>query len=37
MISALVTETVMTFMFLIIILGATHSKAPKYLAGIFSK
>ncbi len=34
MMSALVTEIVMTFMFLIIILGATHSKAPKYLAGL---
>jgi len=32
--AALVTEIVMTFMFLIIILGATHSKAPKYLAGL---
>jgi aquaporin Z len=31
--SALITEVVMTFMFLIVILGATHSKAPKYLAG----
>ena len=34
MLSALVTEIVMTFMFLIIILGATHSKAPKGFAGI---
>ncbi len=34
MLSALITEVVMTFMFLIIILGATHSKAPKYLAGL---
>lgn len=34
MLSALVTEIVMTFMFLIIILGATHSKAPKGLAGL---
>ena len=34
MLSALVCETVMTFMFLIVILGATHSKAPKYLAGL---
>lgn len=32
--SALVTEVVMTFMFLVIILGATHSKAPKGFAGI---
>jgi aquaporin Z len=29
-----VTEVVMTFMFLIIILGATHSRAPKGFAGI---
>jgi len=34
MMSALITEVVMTFMFLIIILGATHSKAPKGFAGI---
>ena len=34
MIAALVTEVVMTFMFLIIILGATHSKAPAGLAGL---
>ncbi len=34
MISALVIEIVMTFMFLIIILGATHSKAPKGFAGL---
>jgi len=34
MVSALVIEIVMTFMFLIIILGATHSKAPKGFAGI---
>ena len=34
MLSALVTEIVMTFMFLIVILGATHSKAPKYLGGL---
>jgi len=34
MVSALVTEVVMTFMFLIIILGATHSKAPKGFAGL---
>lgn len=33
-IAALITEVVMTFMFLIVILGATHSKAPKYLAGL---
>lgn len=34
MMSALITEVVMTFMFLIIILGATHSKAPKGFAGL---
>jgi aquaporin Z len=34
MLAALVCEIVMTFMFLIIILGATHSKAPKGFAGI---
>ena len=34
MTAALVTEVVMTFMFLIVILGATHSKAPAGLAGI---
>ncbi len=34
MTAALVTEVVMTFMFLIIILGATHSKAPKGMAGL---
>lgn len=34
MMSALITEIAMTFMFLIIILGATHSKAPKGFAGI---
>ncbi len=34
MLSAFVTEVVMTFMFLIIILGATHSKAPKGLGGL---
>ena len=34
MTAALVTEIVMTFMFLIIILGATHSKAPAGLAGL---
>ncbi len=32
--SALVSEVVMTFMFLIVILGATHSKAPKGFAGL---
>lgn len=34
MMSALVAEIVLTFMFLIVILGATHSKAPKGFAGI---
>ena len=34
MLAALVTETVMTFLFLIIILGATHSKAAKGFAGL---
>jgi len=34
MLSALIAEIVLTFMFLIIILGATHSKAPKGFAGI---
>src|SRR5690606_34983509 len=34
MTAALVTEVVMTFMFLVIILGATHSKAPAGFAGI---
>ncbi|HOY30680.1 MAG TPA: aquaporin Z [Bacteroidales bacterium] len=34
MLSAMITEIVMTFMFLIIILGATHPKAPKGFAGI---
>lgn len=34
MLSALVTEVAMTFMFLIIILGATHPKAPAGLAGL---
>jgi aquaporin Z len=32
--AVLVTEGVMTFMFLIVILGATHSKAPKGFAGL---
>ena len=32
--AALVTETIMTFMFLMIILGATHSKAAKGFAGL---
>ncbi len=34
MISALVTEVVMTFIFLFVILGVTHSKAPKGFAGL---
>jgi aquaporin Z len=34
MLAAIVTEFVMTFMFLIIILGATDDKAPKGFAGI---
>jgi len=34
MLAALTSEIVMTFMFLLIILGATHSKAPKGFAGI---
>lgn len=34
MTSALVIEAVLTFMFLFIILGATHPKAPKGFAGI---
>lgn len=34
LLAALVTEIVMTFMFLIIILGATHSKAAKGFAGL---
>ena len=34
MLSALVTEVVMTFMFLIIILGTTHAKAPAGMAGL---
>ncbi len=32
--AALITEIVMTFMFLIIILGATHPKAPKGFGGL---
>jgi aquaporin Z len=34
MMSGLVTEVVMTFFFLIIILGSTHEKAPKGFAGL---
>lgn len=34
MLAALVCEFVMTFMFLMIILGATHLKASKELAGL---
>lgn len=33
LLAALICEIVMTFFFLIVILGSTHSKAPKYLAG----
>lgn len=33
-VSALVIETVLTFMFLFVILGATHEKAPNGFAGI---
>jgi aquaporin Z len=32
--AALITEVVMTFMFLVIILGATDDRAPKGFAGI---
>ncbi len=34
MLAALVTEVAMTFMFLIIILGTTHAKAPQGFAGL---
>jgi len=34
MLAALVCEVIMTFMFLIVIMGATHSKAPKGFAGL---
>lgn len=34
MVAALITEVVMTFMFLMVILGATDSRAPKGFAGI---
>ena len=34
MIAGLVTEIVMTFMFLIVILGATDERAPKGFAGL---
>jgi aquaporin Z len=34
MIAGLVTEVVMTFMFLIVILGATHKRAPVGFAGL---
>jgi len=34
MVAALVTEVVMTFMFLIVILGATHRRAPVGFAGL---
>ncbi len=32
--AAIITEIVMTFMFLVVILGATHSKAPAGFAGV---
>ena len=34
MLSGLITEVVMTFFFLIVILGATHSKAPQGFGGL---
>ena len=34
LLSGLITEIIMTFMFLFIILGATHSSAPKKFAGL---
>ncbi|MFV0290295.1 MAG: aquaporin Z [Mangrovibacterium sp.] len=34
MLSALIAEVVLTFVFLIVILGATHSKAPKGFGGL---
>ena len=34
LLSALVTEVVMTFMFILIILGSTHKKSPRELAGV---
>ena len=34
MMAGLITEVVMTFFFLIIILGSTHDKAPKGFAGL---
>ena len=34
MMAALICEVVMTFIFLFVILGSTHAKAPKYLAGL---
>ena len=34
LVSCFLTETVLTFMFLIIILGSTHSKAPEGFAGL---
>jgi aquaporin Z len=33
-VAALITEMVMTFMFLIVILGATHARAPEGFAGL---
>lgn len=34
MVAAIITEFVMTFMFLIVILGSTHGNAPKGFAGV---
>ena len=34
LVAAFITEVVMTFIFLFVILGATHSRAPRYLAGV---
>jgi len=34
LLSALVTEVAMTFMFILIILGSTHKKSPRELAGV---
>jgi aquaporin Z len=34
LVAALITEVVMTFMFLIVILGATHERAPEGFAGL---
>lgn len=34
LLAALVTEVAMTFMFLLIIMGSTHKKSPRELAGV---